>query len=126
MVLSSILAVSIGGALGSLLRWWFGLLFNPIFPTIPLGTLAVNLLGGFLMGLFMGIVKNHAFVPEAARLAIATGFIGGFTTFSTFSAETVTLLTQQQFLWTSVIVVSHTVGSIAATFLGLYVVQSRA
>ena len=96
---------------------------NSIFPTIPLGTLAANIIGGFLMGLFMGIAKAHTFLPEVVRLAITTGFLGGLTTFSTFSAETVTLLTHQEYTWACSIILGHVVGSIIATFFGLYTVK---
>lgn len=115
------MSIGIGATLGAWLRWWFGLTMNSIFPTIPLGTLTANILGGFLMGLFMAITRNHAFIPETARLAIMTGFLGGLTTFSTFSAETVTLLSNQEYLWTAVIIIGHVVGSILATIFGIYV-----
>ena len=74
MALSTILSVGLGAAGGALLRWRLGIMLNALFPAIPLGTLVANLIGGFLMGIFMGVIKNHAFIPEAARLAIATGF----------------------------------------------------
>ncbi|MFZ4773641.1 MAG: fluoride efflux transporter CrcB [Chlamydiia bacterium] len=115
------MSIGIGATLGAWLRWWFGLTMNSIFPTIPLGTLTANILGGFLMGLFMALTRNHAFIPETARLAIMTGFLGGLTTFSTFSAETVTLLSNQEYLWTAVIIIGHVVGSILATIFGIYV-----
>jgi CrcB protein len=115
------MSIGIGATLGAWLRWWFGLTMNSIFPTIPLGTLTSNILGGFLMGLFMALTRNHAFIPETARLAIMTGFLGGLTTFSTFSAETVTLLSNQEYLWTAVIIIGHVVGSILATIFGIYV-----
>lgn len=113
-------SIGIGAALGAWLRWWFGLTLNSIFPTIPLGTLAANILGGFLIGLFMAVTRNHTFVPETARLAITTGFLGGLTTFSTFSAETVTLLSNQEYVWTAVIIIGHVAGSILATIFGIY------
>lgn len=115
------MSIGLGATLGAWLRWWFGLTMNSIFPTIPLGTLTANILGGFLMGLFMAITRNHAFIPETARLAIMTGFLGGLTTFSTFSAETVTLLSNQEYLWTAVIIIGHVFGSILATIFGIYV-----
>lgn len=123
MILQSIIAISLGASAGALLRWGFGLMLNPIFPTVPLGTLAANLVGGFLMGIFMGVIKNHGFVPEAMRLAIATGFLGGLTTFSTFSAETVSLLSYQEFFWASMIIIGHVVGSILMTILGIFAVK---
>ena len=119
----AIISITIGAALGALLRWWLGLKMNAIFPTIPLGTLAANVMGGFLIGVFMGITRNHMFIPEAARLAITTGFLGGLTTFSTFSAETVMLVAHQEYLWASLIVIGHVAGSILATICGIYSVK---
>jgi CrcB protein len=117
----ALLSIGIGATLGAWLRWWFALTMNSIFPTIPLGTLTANVLGGFLIGLFMAITRNHAFIPETARLAITAGFLGGLTTFSTFSAETVTLLSNQQYIWTAIIIIGHVTGSILATIFGIYV-----
>jgi CrcB protein len=105
------------------MRWGLGILLNPLFPTIPLGTLAANLIGGFLMGVFMALTKDHAFFPESARLAIATGFLGSLTTFSTFSAETITLFSHQEYLWTSLIIASHLFGTLSATISGIYLTK---
>jgi CrcB protein len=122
-VMYAFVSIGIGAALGAWLRWWFGLTMNSIFPTIPLGTLTANIVGGFLIGLFMAITRNHTFIPEAARLAITTGFLGGLTTFSTFSAETVTLLSHQEYLWSAAIIIGHVAGSILATIFGIYTVK---
>lgn len=72
------------------------------------------------MGIFMGLSKNYAFIPEAARLAITTGFLGGLTTFSTFSAEAVTLLSHQEYFWSAFLIAGHVAGSIIATIGGIY------
>lgn len=119
--MTALISIGIGATLGAWLRWGFGMMLNHIFPTIPLGTLTANIVGGFLIGLFMAITRNHAFIPEAARLAITTGFLGGLTTFSTFSAETVTLLIHQEYAWTAAILIAHVGGSILATLFGIYV-----
>ncbi|HOB61372.1 MAG TPA: fluoride efflux transporter CrcB [Candidatus Competibacteraceae bacterium] len=113
------LSIGAGAATGAWLRWWLGILLNPLFPTLPLGTLAANLLGGFLMGMAMQLLMQHAVLPPELRLAITTGFLGGLTTFSTFSAETVTLLLRQEYLWTLVIVLVHVLGSVGMTLLGI-------
>lgn len=116
----AILGIGIGAAFGALLRWYFALKLNHFFPTIPFGTLTANLVGGFLMGIYMAVTRNHAFIPEEIRLAITTGFLGGLTTFSTFSAESVTLLANQEYLWGLILILAHVCGSIIATILGIY------
>ncbi len=112
-------AIGLGAATGAWLRWGLGMLLNPVFPTVPLGTLAANLLGGFLMGMAMELLMRYAVLPPELRLAITTGFLGGLTTFSTFSAETVTLLLREEYLWTVAIILTHVVGSVTMTLLGM-------
>jgi CrcB protein len=119
----AVIAVALGASIGALLRWSLGMLLNPIFPTIPLGTLFANLIGGFLMGIFMGLVIHPLFFSDNSRLFISTGFLGGLTTFSTFSAETVHLLQTGQYLFVALIIFIHVAGSIAATLLGIYTVK---
>jgi CrcB protein len=118
-----LLAVGAGAAVGAWLRWWFGLLFNPLLPTLPLGTLAANLVGGYLMGIAMAVFADHPGLPPEARLLLATGFLGGLTTFSTFSAETVTLLLRAQYGWTATIIGAHVMGSLAMTIFGIWTVK---
>lgn len=118
-----LLAVGAGAAVGAWLRWWFGLLWNPVFPAMPLGTLAANLVGGYLMGLAMAVFAEHPGLPPEARLLLATGFLGGLTTFSTFSAETTTLLLRAQYAWAAGIITVHVVGSVAMTVLGIWTVK---
>jgi len=117
------LAVGAGAAAGAWLRWWLGLLFNPVFPTLPLGTLAANLIGGLLMGFAMALVSQYESLPAEMRLLVMTGFLGGLTTFSTFSAETVTLLVREQFGWTALIVLAHVAGSILMTLSGIGIMK---
>jgi CrcB protein len=112
-------AVGVGAALGAWARWGLGGLLNPIFPTIPLGTLAANLIGGFLMGVCMSILTHFEAISPEVRLLLTTGFLGGLTTFSTFSAETTTLLTRGQYGWMAALLAAHVIGSIALTVLGI-------
>ena len=120
---SGILAVGGGAAVGAWLRWWLGVLLNPLFPTLPLGTLAANLVGGLLMGFAMEVLTRHAVLPAEARLLVTTGFLGGQTTFSTFSAEVVTLLMRREYLWGSITIASHVVGSLAMTIAGIVLIR---
>ncbi len=113
------LAVGAGAAVGAWLRWWLGLLLNPVFPTLPFGTLVANLIGGYLMGIALGVFDNFQVLPPEVRLLLATGFLGGLTTFSTFSAEATTLLAREQFGWAAVLISAHVIGSIALTFAGI-------
>lgn len=115
----SVVAVGGGAALGAWMRWGLGMLLNPVFPTIPLGTLAANVVGGFLMGIVMALLAHFEAMPSELRLLMTTGFLGGLTTFSTFSAETVTLLSRGQHEWAVGLILAHVVGSVAATLIGL-------
>ena len=114
-----VFAVGGGAAVGAWLRWGLGILLNPVFPTLPLGTLAANLAGGLLMGFAMELMTRHSVLPPEARLLMTTGFLGGLTTFSTFSGEIVTLLMRREYLWGSIAIASHVVGSIAMTVIGI-------
>lgn len=124
MNLVSVLAVGFGAFAGAVLRWCLGLLLNPMLPTLPLGTLAANLLGGLTMGIVMGVFAQYDALPIAWRLAITTGFLGGLTTFSTFSAETVTLFLRQQYAWTLAIIAAHLAGSLLMTLAGIGLVRA--
>lgn len=119
MSASAIAAVGIGAAAGAWLRWALGGMLNPVFPTLPLGTLAANLVGGYLIGLAVAFFAANASIPAELRLLIITGFLGGLTTFSTFSAEAVTLLARAQYGWGAVLIASHLAGSIVMTLLGI-------
>jgi fluoride exporter len=121
---SGILAVGGGAAVGAWMRWGLGIALNPMFPTVPLGTLAANLIGGLLMGFAMELMTRHAVLPPEAQLLVTTGFLGGLTTFSTFSAEVVTLLLRREWLWGSVAIGGHVVGSLALTIVGILLVRT--
>lgn len=118
------LAVGIGGAVGSLLRWWLALALNPLFPDVPLGTLCANLAGGLLMGVAMGVFDHFQTLPAEARLLVATGFLGGLTTFSTFSAESTGLLLRQHYGWFATHVAVNVIGSIGLTITGLVIARA--
>lgn len=115
----SIVAIAVGSAVGALLRWQLGLRFNAVFPTIPPGTLAANLIGAYVIGLCMAFFATYAAISPEWRLLLITGFCGGLTTFSTFSAEVVTLLQQGRIVWAFGTVAVHVVGSVVMTFAGI-------
>ncbi len=119
MTVSSLLAVLIGGAIGSVLRWMFGIALNPVTPNLPLGTLAVNLIGGFVIGAAIAYFDHFQQLPPEWRLFVITGLCGGFTTFSAFSGEVVTRLLDQNYGWSLAIVVTHVIGSLLMTVLGI-------
>ena len=123
MNIVSFLAVGFGAFAGAVMRWLLGLALNPILPLLPLGTLAANLIGGLIMGIALGVFAHYETVPLAWRLAVTTGFLGGLTTFSAFSGETVMLMLRQQYAWTAAIVASHVLGSIALTLAGFALVR---
>lgn len=115
----SILAISLGAALGALLRWQLGSKLNSLFPTIPPGTLAANLIGAYVVGIGIAFFATLSALSPEWRLLVVTGFCGGLTTFSTFSAEVATLLQQGRLSWALGAVAVHVVGSVAMTFAGI-------
>lgn len=119
MTAYAFLAVGVGAAVGAWLRWGFGVWFSPLLPDLPLGTLFANLLGGYLVGLAVAYFMQHPEVSPEWRLLIITGFLGGLTTFSTFSAETITLLARGQYAWSMGIIAAHVGGSLLMTVLGM-------
>jgi CrcB protein len=112
-------AVGLGAALGAWLRWGLGFWLNTIHPAIPMGTLAANLLGGYLVGLAIAHFSQHPGIAPEWRLFIVTGFLGGLTTFSTFSAEVFTLLSRARYLAGVATMGLHVLGSLAMTGLGV-------
>jgi CrcB protein len=118
-VLPSILAIALGAALGAWLRWGLGVWLNGLLPTLPPGTLLANLVGGYLVGVAVAFFAQHPEVPPAWRLFIVTGFLGGLTTFSTFSAEVVHNLQAGRLGWALGTAALHLFGSVAMTLLGM-------
>jgi CrcB protein len=119
MAMFEAFSVAAGAALGALVRWGLSLSLNPLFPTVPLGTLAANLVGGFLVGMAVTFFVTHAGIPAELRLFVITGFLGGLTTFSTFSAEVVGLLASGQWAWAVAAISAHLLGSLLLTLLGM-------
>ena len=119
---SGFVAVGLGAALGAWARWLLGLALNPLFVALPLGTLAANVIGGYLIGVAVGLFHFNAQWPLALKLFAITGFLGGLTTFSTFSAEVVERMLAGQPLLAIGLASLHLVGSLTATWLGLLTV----
>lgn len=115
----SILAISLGAALGALLRWQLGSKLNTLFPTVPPGTLAANLIGAYVVGIAVAFFATLSAISPEWRLLVITGFCGGLTTFSTFSVEIATLLQQGRFSWALGAIAAHVVGSVAMTLAGI-------
>lgn len=114
-----VVAISVGAAAGALLRWQLGIRLNAWFPVIPPGTLAANIIGGYIVGLAIAYFAQASDIAPEWRLLIITGFCGGLTTFSTFSAEVVTLLQEGRLALAMGAVSLHVAGSLLATLAGL-------
>jgi CrcB protein len=114
----SLHAVAVGSALGALLRWSLGMKLNGLLPGVPPGTLLANLLGAFIIGAALAWLAGNAAVSPEWRLLITTGFCGGLTTFSTFSAEVFTLLQQGRPGWAALATAMHVGGSLLMTLAG--------
>jgi len=119
MPYTGFLAVGIGAMLGAWIRWWLGIGLNTILPNLPLGTLAANLAGGFLIGIAVEFFSQYADLPLEMRLLVITGFLGGMTTFSSFSVEVVLLLNAARYGWMTLLLATHVIGSIIMTILGM-------
>jgi CrcB protein len=115
----AIVAISIGGSLGALLRWWLGTVFNNYFPAVPPGTLAANLIGAYVVGVAVAFFASYSAIAPEWRLFVITGFCGGLTTFSTFSAEMVALLQQGRAGIALGGAALHLGGSLLMTFAGI-------
>lgn len=116
---NSIAALAVGSVLGGFSRWKLGLKLNSIFPTLPLGTLSANLIAGYVIGVAVAYFAQAPGVAPEWRLLIITGFCGGLSTFSTFSAEIVALLQQGRFTWAMGAIAVHVAGSVVMTIAGM-------
>lgn len=126
MNFSSFLAVGLGAAVGAWMRWGLGLALNALWPMLPLGTLAANLIGGYFVGVAVTVFHLHADLPPELKLFIITGLLGGLTTFSTFSAEVVALIQRAEYAWACGAAGLHLGGSLLLTGLGIYTVLQLA
>jgi len=115
----SIFAIISGAGIGALLRWFLGLKFNNLYSSIPLGTLGANLIGGYLIGIAITFFATNTTLSPEWRLFIITGFLGGLTTFSTFSAEIVTSIQEGRLTHAAIATLLHVIGSFIMTFLGM-------
>jgi CrcB protein len=123
MPYTGFLAVGVGALLGAWIRWGLGAWLNLILPNLPLGTLAANLAGGYLIGIAVELFSRHAELPIEYRLLVITGFMGSLTTFSSFSAEAVGLLNSARYGWMTLLLVTHVMGSILMTLLGILTIR---
>lgn len=118
-MISSVIAISVGASLGAVLRWLLGIGFNAVWATMPLGTLLANLVGGYLIGLATSFFEAQGHLPPELKLLVITGFLGGLTTFSAFSAEVVLVMQSGDYLKAFLTIAFHLLGSLALTMLGI-------
>jgi CrcB protein len=123
---TAFLAIGVGAVLGAWLRYGLGLWLNPLFAAVPLGTLAANLIGGYLVGAAVAVFHINAELPPEAKLFFVTGFLGALTTFSTFSAEVVHLIQNARYAWAAGAASVHLFGSLAMTGLGIFTIHKLA
>ncbi|CNG96972.1 camphor resistance protein CrcB [Yersinia aldovae] len=123
---STLLAVFIGGGAGSVTRWLVSTKLNGLSTNVPIGTLTVNLIGGFVIGLALAIFTRATHIDPVWKLLITTGFCGGLTTFSTFSVEVVYLIQEGKLAWAAGTILLNLAGSLAMTFLAFMLVNQFA
>jgi len=121
---ASIFAIFFGAGLGALLRAGFNFLTVGIASVVPMGTLISNLVGGYLIGIAIAFFGNNPNLSPEWRLFVITGFLGGLTTFSSFSAEVVNLMQRGELTWALGTALLHLIGSLALTFLGILTYQA--
>jgi CrcB protein len=120
---TNLAAVGIGAACGAWMRWGLSVLLNPVVPQLPIGTLTANLVGGFIIGIVMGVAEP-IHLSMTLRLLLVTGFLGGLTTFSTFSAETMNLMLKGDYGWGALVIVTHVTGSLLLTGVGVLLART--
>ena len=116
--MKNFLFIGLAAAIGAWSRWGIGILLNTMHPIFPLGTLTVNLIGGYLMGISMGAFELFSELSPDLKLIINIGFLGGLTTFSAFTAEVFQLLQKNEFVASLTLVALHVIGSILMAYLG--------
>lgn len=123
-MLMKLVAIGLGAAGGAWIRWGLGLIFNATLKNIPLGTFLANLVGGLLIGMAVEFFSHNAQLSPEWKLLIITGFLGGLTTFSTFSVESVQLIQSGRVGWAAILIGIHVFGSILMTVLGMSLCKS--
>jgi CrcB protein len=123
VTLSSYLALCVGSLIGATLRWLAQILLNPLLPTLPLGTLLVNIVGGFMIGMAVGAFQASPNIAPQWRVLVIPGVLGGLTTFSSFTAESMLLLQEGRTGWAFAHASAHVVGALVACFAGYALVQ---
>lgn len=123
-MMTPILAICVGACLGALARWQLGLWLNPTSVTVagtvlPMGTLSANLIGAYLVGVCVAVFQAMPQLDPMWRLALVTGFLGALTTFSSFSAEVVSMLMQQRYALAMGTAAVHLLGSLLLTIAGI-------
>lgn len=122
-MLASVLSIAIGASVGAVSRWLLGLWLNALYPAVPPGTIAANLIGGYLIGVAVAVLAQMPTISPLWRLCLVTGFLGGLTTFSAFSAEVVSNLMAGRLLAAAAATGIHVAGSFAMTVLGIWTVR---
>jgi len=117
------LSIGLGATFGAWARWGAGVLFNSLLPNFPLGTLVVNLSGGLMIGIALGLTDIGVLQNNHLKLLFITGFLGGLTTFSAFSGESLTLLQKHEYLWAAIHTSSHVFGALLMAALGYALVH---